>query len=102
MQPRGQLRLARTLAILPTKPFFEVVSPIAIALLALAVLSIVMPAIRAARKPRTQRAAFADSVLDTESVQQISHAREELSADPGLLTSTVRSITKKKNSKEKK
>ena len=100
--PLAEENLARTLAILPTKPFFEVVSPIAIALLALAVLSIVMPAIRAARKPRTQRAAFADSVLDTESVQQISHAREELSADPGLLTSTVRSITKKKNSKEKK
>jgi putative tricarboxylic transport membrane protein len=100
--PLAEENLARTLAILPTRPFFEVVSPIAIVLLALAVLSIVMPAIRAARKPRAERASFADSVLDTESITQISNAHDELAANPDLLTSTVRNVDKKKNSKEKK
>ncbi len=105
--PLAEENLARTLAILPTRPFFEVVSPIAIVLLVLAVLSIVMPAIRAARKPRAERASFADSVLDTESITQISKAHDELAANPDLLTSTVRSVgkknvAKKKNSKEKK
>lgn len=90
--PLAEENLARTLAILPTRPFFEVVSPIAIILLLLAVLSVVMPAIRAARRPRDQRAALEDSVLDTESVRQITHAREELAADDDLLTSTVRSV----------
>ncbi|MBY6062006.1 tripartite tricarboxylate transporter permease [Microbacterium esteraromaticum] len=98
--PLAEENLARTLAILPTRPFFEVVSPIAIALLLLAVLSIVMPAIRSARKPRAERASFAESVLDTESLEQIAHAHDELAADPDLLTSTVR--TEKKNPKEKK
>ncbi|MFD5214329.1 tripartite tricarboxylate transporter permease [Microbacterium sp. NPDC058345] len=93
--PLAEENLARTLAILPTRPFFEVVSPIAILLIVLAVLSVVMPAIRAARKPRETRAAFEDSVLDTESVQQITHARDELAANPELLTSTVRNIDKK-------
>ena len=90
--PLAEENLARTLAILPTRPFFEVVSPIAILLIVLAVLSVVMPAIRTARKPRDKRAAFEDSVLDTESVQQITHAREELAGDPELLTSTVRNV----------
>ncbi|MBN7794164.1 tripartite tricarboxylate transporter permease [Microbacterium esteraromaticum] len=98
--PLAEENLARTLAILPTRPFFEVVSPIAIALLLLAVLSIVMPAIRSARKPRAERASLAESVLDTESLEQIAHAHDELAADPDLLTSTVR--TEKKNPKEKK
>ncbi|MEV7632623.1 tripartite tricarboxylate transporter permease [Microbacterium sp. NPDC089318] len=93
--PLAEENLARTLAILPSKPFFEVVSPIAILLLALAVLSVVMPAVRAARKPRERRAALEDSVLPTETVTQIEHAREELAQDPELLTSTVRSIDKK-------
>ncbi|WP_260980376.1 tripartite tricarboxylate transporter permease [Microbacterium paludicola] len=100
--PLAEENLARTLAILPTRPFFEVVSPIAIVLLALAVLSIVMPAIRSARKPRAERASFADSVLDTESLTQISKAHEELAANPDLLTSTVRSIDKKKSKEKKK
>ena len=106
--PLAEENLARTLAILPTRPFFEVVSPIAIVLLALAVLSIVMPAIRAARKPRDQRASFADSVLDTESLTQIEKAHDELAATPDLLTSTVRNTPAakirrtRKNSKEKK
>ncbi|WP_423494377.1 tripartite tricarboxylate transporter permease [Microbacterium esteraromaticum] len=98
--PLAEENLARTLAILPTRPFFEVVSPIAIALLLLAVLSIVMPAIRSARKPRAERASLAESVLDTASLEQIAHAHDELAADPDLLTSTVR--TEKKNPKEKK
>ncbi|WDH78705.1 tripartite tricarboxylate transporter permease [Microbacterium esteraromaticum] len=98
--PLAEENLARTLAILPTRPFFEVVSPIAIALLLLAVLSIVMPAIRSARKPRAERASFAESVLDTASLEQIAHAHDQLAADPDLLTSTVR--TEKKNPKEKK
>ncbi len=74
----------------------------------LAVLSIVMPAIRAARKPRAERASFADSVLDTASITQLSKAHDELAADPDLLTSTVRNPQApktrrfRKNSKENK
>ncbi|PYD00395.1 hypothetical protein B4U78_011070 [Microbacterium esteraromaticum] len=93
--PLAEENLARTLAILPSKPFFEVVSPIAILLLALAVLSVVMPAIRAARKPPERRAAIEDSVLPTETITQIAHAREQLAQNPKLLTSTVRSIDDK-------
>uniref|UniRef100_UPI00281152FA tripartite tricarboxylate transporter permease n=1 Tax=Microbacterium sp. TaxID=51671 RepID=UPI00281152FA len=90
--PLAEENLARTLAILPTRPFFEVVSPIAIILLVLAVLSMVMPAIRAARKPRGKRAALEDSILDTSSIEQITRGRDELAAQPDLLTSTVRNI----------
>lgn len=93
--PLAEENLARTLAILPTRPFFEVVSPIAIALMVLAVMSIVMPAIRAARKPREERHSFEESVLHTESIEQITHAREELAAQTDLLTSTVRNIDKR-------
>jgi putative tricarboxylic transport membrane protein len=106
--PLAEENLARTLAILPTRPFFEVVSPIAIVLLALAVFSIVMPAIRAARKPRAERAALADSILHDESLHQIEKAHDELAATPDLLTSTVRNVDAsprarrkaRKNSKE--
>jgi len=106
--PLAEENLARTLAILPTRPFFEVVSPIAIALLALAVFSIVMPAIRAARKPRDERASLADSILHDESIQQIEKAHDELASQPDLLTSTVRNVDAsprarrkaRKNSKE--
>lgn len=90
--PLAEENLARTLAILPTKPFFEVVSPIALALLALAVLSIVVPAVRNARKPRDKRGTLVDSILDDESVQQIEKAHGELAAQPDLLTSTVRNV----------
>jgi putative tricarboxylic transport membrane protein len=92
LAPLAEENLARTLAILPTRPIFEVVSPIAIVLLALAVLSIVMPAIRAARKPRAERAALADSILHDDSIQQIEKAHDELAAQPDLLTSTVRNV----------
>jgi putative tricarboxylic transport membrane protein len=106
--PLAEENLARTLAILPTRPFFEVVSPIAIVLLALAVLSIVMPAIRAARTPRAERASLEDSILQAESREQIEKAHGELAADPDLLTSTVRNVQAptrrprktRKNSKE--
>lgn len=80
--PLAEENLARTLAILPTRPFFEVVSPIAIILLLLAVLSIVVPAIRNARKPRDKRATLAESILDDEIVAEVEHAREELDAEP--------------------
>lgn len=90
--PLAEENLARTLAILPTRPFFEVVSPIALVLLALAVLSIVMPAIRAARRPRAERASLADSILHDDSIQQIEKAHDELAAQPDLLTSTVRNV----------
>lgn len=90
--PLAEENLARTLAILPTRPFFEVVSPIALVLLALAVLSIVMPAIRAARRPRAERASLADSILHDDSIQQIEKAHDQLAAQPDLLTSTVRNI----------
>ncbi|MFJ2544308.1 tripartite tricarboxylate transporter permease [Microbacterium sp. NPDC087589] len=106
--PLAEENLARTLAILPTRPFFEVVSPIAIVLLVLAVLSIVMPAIRAARRPRGERASLEDSILQAESREQIERAHGELAADPDLLTSTVRNVDAparrprktRKNSKE--
>ncbi|MFC7787695.1 tripartite tricarboxylate transporter permease [Microbacterium sp. MAHUQ-60] len=97
--PLAEENLARTMAILPTKPFFEVVSPIAIALLALAVLSIALPAIRAARKPREKRASLEESVLPTASIRQIADARDELAQDHDLLTSTVRNIEKKTDKK---
>ena len=106
--PLAEENLARTLAILPTRPFFEVVSPIAIVLLVLAVLSIVMPAIRAARTPRAERASLSESILPAESREQIEKAHGELAADPDLLTSTVRNVDAparrprktRKNSKE--
>ena len=69
--PLAEENLARTLAILPTKPFFEVVSPIALILLALAVLSIVLPAIRNARKPRSERGTLVDSILSDDVVAQV-------------------------------
>ncbi|MGO1770369.1 MAG: tripartite tricarboxylate transporter permease [Microbacterium sp.] len=88
--PLAEENLARTLQILPTQPFFSVVSPIALALLALAVLSIVLPAIRNARKPKDRRGSFADSVLGDDTVAEIERAHDELRADPDLLTSTIR------------
>jgi len=69
--PLAEENLARTLAILPTKPFFEVVSPIALILLALAVLSIVLPAIRNARKPRSERGTLVDSILSDDVAAQV-------------------------------
>ena len=50
--PLAEENLARTLALLPTRPFFDVVSPIAIVLIALAALSVVVPAIRAGLRAR--------------------------------------------------
>ena len=74
--PLAEENLARTLQILPTQPFFSVVSPIALALLALAVLSIVLPAIRNARKPKDRRGSFADSVLGDDTVAEIERAHD--------------------------
>lgn len=88
--PLAEENLARTLAILPTRPFFEVVSPIAIILLALAVLSIVVPAIRQARKPVADRRSIEESVLDTESEIQLKYAKSELADRDDLLTATIR------------
>ncbi len=88
--PLAEENLARTLAILPTRPFFEVVSPIAIILLALAVLSIVVPAIRQARKPVADRRSIEESVLDTESEIQLEYAKSELADRDDLLTATIR------------
>lgn len=50
--PLAEENLARTLVILPTKPFFEVVSPVAIILLALAAVSLALPLIQRARGGR--------------------------------------------------
>ena len=82
--PLAEENLARTLALLPTKPFFEVVSPIAIVLLALAVISIVMPAVRNARKPRGKRGSLADTILADDLVAEVedSHAALQLLPDP--------------------
>lgn len=97
--PLAEENLARTLALLPTKPFFEVVSPIAIVLLALAVISIVMPAVRNARKPRSQRGSFADTILDDTTVAEVedAHAAMHLLPDP---TDDAPSNTKPTSNKE--
>ena len=97
--PLAEENLARTLALLPTKPFFEVVSPIAIVLLALAVISIVMPAVRNARKPRSQRGSFADTILDDTTVAEVedAHAAMHLLPDP---TDDAPSKTKPTSNKE--
>ena len=87
--PLAEENLARTLQILPTQPFFSVVSPIAIVLLVLAVLSIVVPAVRNARKPKDKRGSFADSVLSEETVAGIEQAHDQLRGEPGMLTSTI-------------
>ncbi|MGO3720888.1 tripartite tricarboxylate transporter permease [Microbacterium gubbeenense] len=87
--PLAEENLARTLQILPTQPFFSVVSPIAIVLLVLAVLSIVIPAVRNARKPKEKRGSFADSVLSEETFADIEQAHDELRDEPGMLTSTI-------------
>jgi putative tricarboxylic transport membrane protein len=89
--PLAEQNLARTLAILPTQPFFSVVSPIALVLLALAVASVVVPVIRNARRPPEKRASLADSVLSDETVAEIEQAHDELRGRPDLLTSTIRS-----------
>ncbi|MGO3661539.1 tripartite tricarboxylate transporter permease [Microbacterium gubbeenense] len=87
--PLAEENLARTLQILPTQPFFSVVSPIAIVLLVLAVLSIVIPAVRNARGPKGKRGSFADSVLSEETFADIEQAHDELRDEPGMLTSTI-------------
>ncbi|CNL18017.1 Uncharacterised protein [Mycobacterium tuberculosis] len=51
-----------------------------------------MPAIRAARTPRAERASLEDSILHTDSIVQIEKAHDELAAQPDLLTSTVRNV----------
>lgn len=50
--PLAEENLARTLVILPTKPFFEVVSPVALILLGLAAVSLALPLIQRARGGR--------------------------------------------------
>lgn len=88
--PLAEENLARTLAILPTRPFFETVSPIALILAALAVAAVVVPAVRAARRPRDRRASLADSVLDDETVAEVESAHAELRDRPDMLTATIR------------
>ncbi|KQZ85520.1 hypothetical protein ASD56_04115 [Microbacterium sp. Root166] len=90
--PLAEENLARTLAILPTKPFFEVVSPIAIILLALAVLSIVVPAVRNARRPLDKRASLAESILDDELVADIEQKHQAIDALPDPRTGVVRTL----------
>jgi putative tricarboxylic transport membrane protein len=82
--PLAEQNLARTLAILPTKPFFEVVSPIALILLALAVLSIAVPAIRNSRRPRANRGTLAGSILSDDIVSQVEtdNAASSAKAEP--------------------
>ncbi|GAB3603453.1 tripartite tricarboxylate transporter permease [Microbacterium aureliae] len=85
--PLAEENLARTLAILPTRPFFEVVSPIAIALLVLAVLSIAIPAIRSARG---RGGTFADSILDDDTLADIEAKHSAIDALPDPRTGVVR------------
>ncbi|GLJ62915.1 transporter [Microbacterium barkeri] len=88
--PLAEQNLARTLAILPTEPFFSVVSPIALVLIALAIASIIVPVVRNARRSPEQRRSFAESVLSEDTVAEIEEAHDELRARPDLLTSTIR------------
>ena len=85
--PLAEENLARTLAILPTRPFFEVVSPIAIALLVLAVLSIAIPAIRSTRG---RGGTFADSILDDDTLADIEAKHSAIDALPDPRTGVVR------------
>jgi putative tricarboxylic transport membrane protein len=78
--PLAEENLSRTLSILPTKPFLEVVSPIAIALLALSALSLLLPIIRRARGPKGERGkTLAQSLLDAE-VANIDAAKNDTRA----------------------
>jgi putative tricarboxylic transport membrane protein len=88
--PLAEENLARTLSILPTRPFFEVVSPIALVLLALAVLSIVVPAVRAAR--RGSKASLAESILDDSTVADIEKKHKAVSELPDPRTGNVRTL----------
>ena len=85
--PLAEENLARTMAILPTRPFFDVVSPIAIVLLMLAVASLVGPAIR---NMRTKRGALADSILDEATLADIEHKHSVVDAMPDPKTGVVR------------
>jgi putative tricarboxylic transport membrane protein len=86
--PLAEENLSRTLAILPTRPFLDVVSPIAILLLILAVLSIVVPVVRRARKGT--RGSLADSILDDATVADIAQSHREFDAMPDPVTGVVR------------
>lgn len=88
--PLAEENLSRTLAILPTRPFFEVVSPIAIILLILAVLSIVVPAVRNARKPAGKRASLADSILADDLVADIEQKHSVMDELPDPMTGVIR------------
>ena len=88
--PLAEENLARTLAILPSRSFFEVFSPIAIVLLVLAVLSILVPAIRNARKPRDKRGSLADSILEDDIVHDIEQKHAAIDNLPDPRTDTVR------------
>ncbi|MGO1629920.1 MULTISPECIES: tripartite tricarboxylate transporter permease [unclassified Microbacterium] len=99
--PLAEENLARTLQILPTQPFFSVVSPIALILLALAVASVVLPAIRNARKPKDKRGSFADSVLSEDTFAEIEQAHESMRDEPGMLTSTIRNEDKPRRSRRR-
>jgi putative tricarboxylic transport membrane protein len=67
--PLAEENLTRTLAILPTKPFIEVVSPIAIGLLLLSALSLALPLIRRMRdngkdRGKTLAQSLADDIAE--------------------------------------
>lgn len=105
--PLAEENLARTLAILPTRPFFDVVSPIAIVLLLLAVLSIALPAIRNARKPAAKRGSLAETILDADTVSDIEQKHSVIDAMPDPKTGVVRTyedyerVTRSRRKKEK-
>ncbi|MDJ0350793.1 tripartite tricarboxylate transporter permease [Cryobacterium sp. PH29-G1] len=68
--PLAEENLARTLTILPTKPFIDVISPITIALLLLSLLSLVLPIIRRHRQARAERSTtLAEALLDRDAAQ---------------------------------
>ena len=65
---------------------------IALILLTLAVLSIVVPAVRNARRPPDKRASLAESILDDDLVADIEQKHQAIDALPDPRTGVVRTL----------
>ena len=86
--PLAEENLARTLVILPTKPFLEVVSPVALLLLALAAFSLALPLINRARSGRKTQQNLAQSLLSDER-EAITEAADTASDPDGSAVTTT-------------
>ena len=86
----GLLSPAKPAAQMPSeRDRAPLISPITIVLLVLAVLSILMPAIRNARKPRGKRASLADSILADDLVADIEAKHGAIDALPDPMTGVL-------------